>query len=186
MLDAPTPGSAAAEQPPADPVEFARAILLRRLAAAPRSRSELHADLLKRGVPDAIATALLDRFEEVGLVNDATLAHDLVEWRHQGRALSRRAIALELRRRGIDDELSATALATVDDEAERERAAEFVRAKLSSTTGLAADVRLRRLVGALARKGYSPGLAFGVVKSELAAEGVLDSATTFEQSDEFE
>ncbi len=170
MSDGPTPGSAADQVPAADPVEFARAILLRRLAAAPRSRAELHKDLLKRGVPESISNQLLDRFEEVGLVNDQALARDLVTWRHEGRALARRAISVEMRRRGIADDVSAEALSAVDDDAERERAREFVRAKLRITRGLAPEARIRRLVGALARKGYSPGLAYGIVRDELAAE----------------
>lgn len=170
MHEGPTPGSAADESPAADPVEFARAILLRRLNAAPRSRAELEKDLLKRKVDPAIATRLLDRFEEVGLVNDAALARDLVTWRHEGRALSRRAIALELRRRGIDDDLAADALASVDDEDERERAREFVEVKLRTTRGLDPQVRVRRLVGALARKGYSAGVSYAVVKEALADE----------------
>ena len=178
MSDGPTPGSAAASVPPADPVEFARAILLRRLAAAPRSRSELESDLLKRGVPTTIATSLLDRFEEVGLVNDTTLAKDLVTWRHEGRALSRRAISVEMRRRGIADEIASEALSVIDDEAERDRAREFAEIKLRATRGLATEVRIRRLVSALARKGYSPGLAYGVARDALAHEtssDVLDS-----------
>jgi regulatory protein len=170
VIDGPTPGSAADQVPAADPVEFARAILLRRLAAAPRSRAELEKDLIKRGVAAAIAAQLLDRFEEVGLVNDQVLARDLVTWRHEGRALARRAISVEMRRRGIDDETSSQALSVIDDEAERERAREFVRAKLRTTRGLAPEARIRRLVGALARKGYSPGLAYGVVREELATE----------------
>jgi len=178
MLDGPTPGSAADQVPAADPVEFARAILLRRLSAAPRSRSELETDLLKRGVDPAIATRLLDRFEEVGLVDDANLARDLVTWRHEGRALARRAISQEMRRRGIDDDVANDALATIDDEAERDRARAFVESKLRSTRGLEPQARIRRLVGALARKGYSPGLAYGVVRDALAAEvsnDVLDA-----------
>jgi len=170
VIDGPTPGSAADSVPAADPVEFARAILLRRLAAAPRSRSELHKDLIKRGVTESIASQLLDRFEEVGLVNDQALARDLVTWRHEGRALARRAISIEMRRRGIDDDISAEALSAIDDEAERERAREFVQSKLRTTKGLAPEARIRRLVGALARKGYSPGLAYGVVRQELAHE----------------
>ena len=43
--------------------------------------------------------------------------------------------------------------------------------KLPSTRGQAPDARLRRLAGMLARKGYSSGLAFAVVREALAAEG---------------
>ena len=50
-------------------------------------------------------------------------------------------------------------------------ARELVRRKLPSSIGLAADARVRRLVGMLARKGYGAGLAFRIVKEELEREG---------------
>ncbi len=43
---------------------------------------------------------ILDRFEEVGLVDDAQYAEMIVRTRHAERGLSRRAISTELRRRG--------------------------------------------------------------------------------------
>ncbi len=83
-----------------------------------------------------------------------------------------RALAQELRRRGVDDETAASALATLDAEDEADAARALVERKLRSTTGVAADVRVRRLVGMLARKGYGAGLAFRVVREALAQEGV--------------
>ena len=70
---------------------FARAILLRRLEDQPRSRAELAESLAKKNVPAEVATALLDRFEEVGLINDADFARQWVQSRQRTRGLAPRS-----------------------------------------------------------------------------------------------
>jgi regulatory protein len=154
----------------AELAERARETLLRVLTAAPKSRAELAQSLARKGYPERVVTPLLDRFEDVGLVDDTSYAEMLVRTRHGERGLSRRAIAMELRRRGLDEETSAAALDQVDDDSEADAALELARARLRRTAGLDRDVRIRRAVGALARKGYSPSLAFEVVQRELDHE----------------
>src|SRR5262245_29215610 len=100
--------------PDADPESVARKILLDQLTGQARSRSELAGKLAKKGVPEEIAGRLLDRFEEVGLVDDSAFARDWVASRQAGRGLARRALAQELRRKGIDDEVAREALSEVD------------------------------------------------------------------------
>ena len=73
-VNEPTPGSLADLQDDADPEQVARTILLRRLSVAPRTRRELADDLRKRGIPDDVSARVLDRFEEVGLVDDTEFA----------------------------------------------------------------------------------------------------------------
>jgi regulatory protein len=158
--------------PPGDPEQVARLILLRRLEAAPRTRAELAATLAQRGVPDDVAERVLDRFVEVGLIDDQLFADMWVQSRHAGRLLSRRALRQELMRRGIDPEDAASALSGVSDEQERAAAQALAQRKARSTKGLPQPVRLRRLAGALARRGYPPGLAHAVVREVLAAEGM--------------
>src|SRR3954470_543124 len=100
--------------PEADPESVARTILLNQLTGRARTRPELATKLSSRDVPDDIATRLLDRFEEVGLVDDAAFAREWVEQRQSGRGLARRALAMELRRKGIDDETAREALDEID------------------------------------------------------------------------
>lgn len=169
--DGPTPGSLAATGPGPDPESVARAILLRKLAAAPRPRAQLAADLATRDVPDEVADRVLDRFEEVGLVDDAAFAESWVRSRHAGRGLSRRALRHELRTKGVDDATAEEAVAAVDDDAELVAARRLVARRLPATRALPPQVRMRRLVGLLARKGYGGGLALRVVREALAAEG---------------
>jgi regulatory protein len=156
--------------PEADPESVARKILLDQLTGRARSRSDLAAKLAQRQVPDEIATRLLDRFEEVGLVDDAAFAREWVAQRQEGRGLARRALAQELRRKGIDDEVAREALDTVDESDEIEAARMLVQRKLRSVRGLETDKAVRRLVGMLARKGHSSAVAYRVVREELGAD----------------
>lgn len=158
-------------EPEADPESVARQICLHQLEFAPRTRAELAATLAKRGVPDEVAEAVLGRFAEVGLIDDALFAQLWVTSRHTGRGLAGRALSQELRRKGVDDETASAALATLDPEQERVTARALVDRKLRSTRDLSPDARVRRLAGMLARKGYSGGLAFAVVREALAEEG---------------
>lgn len=155
----------------ADPESVARKILLDQLTGRARSRKELSDKLASRNVPRDVATAVLDRFEEVGLVDDDAFARAWVSQRQQGKGLSRRVLAQELRRKGVDDDVAKEALDEIDPADEAAAARDLVRKKMRSMRGLEDQVATRRLVGMLARKGYPPGLAFGVVREELAAAG---------------
>jgi regulatory protein len=169
--DVSLPPDSVADGPEADPESVARKILLDQLTGQARSRSELAGKLAKKGVPTDVATKVLDRFEEVGLVDDAAFASDWVQSRQAGRGLARRALAQELRRKGISDELAREALESVDPDDEVESARDLVRRKLRSVTKLDRTVAIRRLTGMLARKGYSSGVALRVVREELDAMG---------------
>ncbi|MFE1840663.1 recombination regulator RecX [Streptomyces sviceus] len=158
-------------EPPADPVERARAICLRLLTGTPRTRKQLADALRKREIPDDVAEEVLSRFEEVGLINDSAFADAWVESRHHGRGLARRALAQELRTKGVDSTLIDAAVSQLDSEQEEETARELVDRKLRATRGLDRDKRLRRLAGMLARKGYSEGMALRVVRQALEEEG---------------
>jgi len=157
--------------PHADPESVARTILLDRLSAQPRTRAELADTLARKLVPDEVAQRLLDRFEEVGLIDDAAFARAWVETRQSGRGLARRALAQELRRKGVSDDVAQGALDQVDPEDETEAARVLVRRRLRSMGRLDRPTRMRRLSAMLARKGYPPGVALGVVREELAEAG---------------
>ncbi|MGE9807025.1 regulatory protein RecX [Janibacter sp. G1551] len=159
--DGPHPRSAGAEP---DQAAFARQIVLRQLTAAPRSRGQLEETLRQKNCPDDVAAAVLDRMEEVGLVDDEAYAGMLVRSQQQGRGLARRALAQELRKKGVDPETAQRALDEVDPEAERERARELVAKRLRSMSGLDVTVQTRRLAGMLARKGYPSDVAMAVVR----------------------
>lgn len=146
---------------------MARKILLDQLTGRARTRAELAGKLAARNVPDTVATRLLDRFEEVGLVDDAAFSREWVEQRQSGRGLARRALAQELRRKGVEDDVVREAIEELDPEDEVEAARRLVRSKLRTVRSLDRDKAVRRLVGMLARKGHSSSVAFRVVREEL-------------------
>ncbi|WP_055590563.1 recombination regulator RecX [Peterkaempfera griseoplana] len=154
-----------------DPAAQARAICLRLLTGSPRTRRQLADALRKRGIPEETADEVLSRFEDVGLIDDAAFADAWVESRHTGRGLSRRALARELRSRGVSGSVVEDAVGRLDPEQEAETARALVDRKLRSTRGLDRQVRIRRLAGMLARRGYPEGLALRVVRQALAEEG---------------
>ncbi|MFG2226480.1 recombination regulator RecX [Streptomyces sp. NPDC048644] len=157
--------------PPRTPEEQARAICLRLLTGAARTRSQLADALRKRDIPEDVADAVLSRYVEVGLIDDAAFADAWVESRHHGRGLARRALARELRTKGVESEVIDEAVGRLDSEQEEATARELVERKLRTTRGLDRDKRLRRLAGMLARKGYPQGLALRVVRQALEDEG---------------
>ncbi|KUN75501.1 recombination regulator RecX [Streptomyces griseoruber] len=159
------------EESSGDPAERARAICLRLLTGTPRTRKQLADALRKREIPDDVAEEVLSRFEEVGLIDDSAFADAWVESRHHGRGLARRALARELRTKGVAPTLIDEAVAQLDSEREEETARDLVARRLRSTRGLDRDRRIRRLAGMLARKGYSEGMALRVVRQALEEEG---------------
>lgn len=167
----PTPGTPAAQGPPGDPEAVARDVCLRLLTAAPRTRAQLADALRRRGVPDEVADRVLSRFSAVGLIDDAAFSQAWVQSRHLGRGLARRALAAELRQRGVAADTVDEAVETLGSDQEEATARELIARRLPGTRGLDPAKRMRRLVGVLARKGYPPGLAYRVVKEALAAEG---------------
>ncbi|MFE1795286.1 recombination regulator RecX [Streptomyces sp. NPDC059517] len=171
--DGGAPSSSRAEkaEQPKDPAEQARAICLRLLTGTARTRKQLADALRKREIPDDVADEVLSRFEEVGLINDGAFAEAWVESRHHGRGLARRALAQELRTKGVDPTLIDEAVGQLDSDQEETTARALVERKLRSTRGLDRDKRIRRLAGMLARKGYSQGTALRVVRQALEEEG---------------
>ncbi len=167
-MDAGGPGAGEPEDPPGDPESVARLICLRLLDNSPRTRAQLAAALHRKGVPDDAAQTVLNRFSDVGLIDDQAFAEAWVSSRHSGRGLASRALRQELSRRGVDQQTAANAVAGLDADTERQTARTLVRRRKQRLTGLAPDVAVRRLVGMLARKGYPPGLAYAVVQEELS------------------
>jgi regulatory protein len=148
----------------------ARSVALDLLAAAPKTRAQLAEAMRKRGVPDEAAEAVLDRFDEVGLIDDAAFATAWVRSRHSVRGLAPRVLAGELRQRGVAEPLIADAVSELDQGDVESAARALVARRAHVGRGLPTAVRVRRLVGMLQRKGYPGDVAFRVVREVLADE----------------
>ncbi|HTR69126.1 MAG TPA: regulatory protein RecX [Mycobacteriales bacterium] len=123
--------------------------------------------MARRGVPDETATAVLDRFAEVGLIDDAAFAAAWVGSRHHGKGLARRALADELRRRGVEEDVAREALGAVTTDDEVAAAQRLVRRRLPALGGVSRPVATRRLLALLGRKGFGESLAYAVVRQAL-------------------
>lgn len=152
--------------------EQAHTLCLRLLTARARTRAELVGQLAKRGFPEDVSQSVLSRLETVGLVNDQEFADQWVRSRQANAGKGKRALAVELRTKGVGDEVIDTALRGMDAGTERVRAEELVERRLRrEVLGDGDDLKVtRRLVGMLARRGYSQSMAVAVVTDALAAE----------------
>jgi len=163
------PSKPAADPGSDDPETKARGLVLRKLTGQARTRHELDRALKAKEIPETVASQVLDRMEEVGLVDDAAFARDWVGSRQQRRQLSRRALRHELEHKGVDRDDIEEALASVDGQDEYEAARALAERKARGMTGLSREVRTRRIAGALARRGFASGLT-----SRVLAEVVTD------------
>ena len=140
------------------------------LTGRARTRAELADALKAREVPDDAAVRVLDRLSRVRLIDDQAFATSFVQSRHHDRGLSARELSRQLRAKGIEESLVDEALAELDPDRERDTARQLVERKLRSMSRLEPQVQTRRLVGMLARKGYSPGMAFQLVREVIGAQ----------------
>ncbi len=146
---------------------MARAICLRLLTGAAHPRAGLAAALRLRGIPDDVADRVLDRFTEVGLIDDKAYAQAFVAAKHRERALGATALRSELRRKGVDEETLLQAVQVIDQDAERERARALISKRVEAALANGEQAARRRLVALLARRGYAPDVAFAVVTEVL-------------------
>ena len=127
---------------------------------APRSRLQLSRKLAERNVPEDVAEAVLDRFEEVQLIDDAEFARMWVRSRSQSKKLAKGAIRRELADKGIELDAAEEALSQLSDQDEELAARELVQRKLRPSMDLSdraeRDKYTRRLASMLARKGLRP------------------------------
>ncbi|MDN5770510.1 MAG: recombination regulator RecX, partial [Microlunatus sp.] len=158
--------NAGSDDPEADPENVARTIALRKLTASARTRHELDQAMQRKNVPDEVASAVLDRLEAVGLVDDGAFAQGWVESRQQRRHLSRSALRRELLAKGVDRDHVDAALDPIDTDDELAAARALAAKKAAAGHRLDPAVRYRRVAGALARRGFGAGVITTVL-SEL-------------------
>lgn len=165
-------------------IESAREVALRQLDTRSRSRAELCTAILNRGFSAQTAEEVLDRLENVGLINDEAYAAMVVRDRFALRGAVGRAVVEELKRKGISSQSIALAMEQISSEDEYDKAKELARRKVRSCAGLPRQKAWNRLSGMLARKGYSPSICARVA-SETLAEWNSDGSEWEEGSNEW-
>lgn len=161
-----------------DPYTRAKTIVYNQLAYSAKTRGQLRKKLQAEGFEAELIEPLLDKFEAAKLIDDAEYAQTFVAQKSRTKKLSRAALRRELAERGVRGEEAENALAQRTDEQERGDAAELVRKKLRPGMDLSdraeKDKVTRRLLGMLARRGYSSSVSMSVIREELAAYGAED------------
>jgi regulatory protein len=147
-----------------DQNQIAKQVLLRRLSNAPRTRKELAQDLKKKKIEEDIAKQALDRFEELGLINDQTYSENFVANTHERRKLGKKALKQQLRSKGVSEETANQAVLQISDEDEFKSALALALKKIRSIQNDDPQTQIRKIVSLLARKGYSSSLSFQVAK----------------------
>ena len=160
------------------PYTRAKTIVYNQLAYSAKTRGQLRKKLQAEGFDAELIEPLLDKFEAAKLIDDAEYAQSFVAQKSRTKKLSRAALRRELAERGVRGEEAENALAQRTDEQEREDAADLVRKKLRPGMDLSdraeKDRVTRRLLGMLARRGYSSSVSMSVIREELAAYGAED------------
>jgi regulatory protein len=171
VAPAPAPAAVPAPAPATEgPTARARGICLDLLANRARTRSQLAAALARRGVEPEIAAEVLDGLGAAGLVDDAAFSTAWVQERQARRGLSRTALAVELRHRGVAEEDLQTAVSAVTDDAELAAARRLLSSRVAGLARLPRETALRRLRGLLERRGFGPATATRLALEALGAD----------------
>lgn len=133
---------------------------LRLLSAGPRSELELQQRLRRRGLTKPAVEAAVTRMRELGYLDDAAYARMYVESRQASTPRSRRYLAFELGRKGVDRALTAGAIEGVSDEV---AAYEAAQRRLRSLRGQDFATFQRRLGAFLTTRGFGYGVARATV-----------------------
>ncbi len=160
--------------PTTAPAERARELALSILTRAPRSAADLRARLISKEIEPEVADEVIERYLEVGLLDDETLAATIARTRHAERGLAPRAIAQELRRKGFGDDHIRAALEPLTSDIQEDTARELAAKRWIRDASATPEARVRRTVSHLARKGYPASLAFALVRDLQRADSEAD------------
>ena len=145
-----------------------------------RSEAEIRQNLRKHDLPEEVIEQTLGRLREAHLVDDGRFARSWVENRNTFRPRSRRALAVELRQKGLSDEVAQSALAAVDDEV---LAYEAGLKKIRRLEALEWNEFRRKLSEFLARRGF-PYYVITPVVSRLRNEGHTEQHISEDEENE--
>jgi regulatory protein len=125
---------------------------LRFLRYRPRSQAEVERYLRRKRFAEEIVTHVMARLQEAGYLDDEAFARFWVENRQRFRPRSRRALGIELRQKGVEQDIIQEVVGEQDDE---EAAWQAVEARLSRWRGLNEEQLQRKLNDFLGRRGFA-------------------------------
>lgn len=158
--------------------ERARRSVLNSLNAAPRTRQQLTELLLRKNISEAVITEVLDRFEEVGLINDTQYAEIYLHSRIRNRHSSARTVAMELSRKGIARETIDDAIEQLPEGTDEETAFAYATSQVHRHRNEEPRVAARKIAAKLARRGFPPSICFRVAAQVVADVGEVPEEST--------
>jgi regulatory protein len=144
--------------------ERARNIILRLLEKGPKTSSQLLEVLTANEIPIEISKPLIVRFTEVELINDELYAKDLADASRRTKGLARSMVKRKLESKGLDRDLINRVASGITDEDELAVATELAIKRYGQLSHLDSDVRNRRLVGFLQRRGFGSSVVFAAIR----------------------
>ncbi len=117
-----------------------------------RSEKEIRQNLLKHEISEEAIEETLQKLRDAGLANDNEFAQAWVENRNTFRPRSKRALTVELRQKGLDDEAIQASLSAVDEDALAYAAAQKRAARFKDLEWVEFRKKLSEF---LARRGFS-------------------------------
>lgn len=163
-----------------DAREWAYQQALLYLSYRARSEKEIRQNLRKHEMPEEVIEETIERLRKAGLANDNEFAQAWVENRSTFRPRSRRALAMELRQKGLDDETVHSAVSGVDEEA---LAYEAAQKRLGRLKSLEWNEFRKKLSEFLARRGFSYSVIAPIVTRLWSEAHMDDQAKNFEDED---
>lgn len=125
---------------------------LRTLNVRARSQAEIRQNLEEHGFLEADISYTLEKLSDSGLIDDARFAADWIENRNTFRPRSRRALVMELKQRGVEEEVIEESLQDLD---ETEMAFQAALKAGKKYTGMEWQDFRRKLSGHLGRRGFN-------------------------------
>jgi regulatory protein len=144
--------------------EDVRQALLKLIQRSGKSSGQLRASLLEKEFPVQLVDQMIDRFIEVGLIDDFALAKDFTELAVSRKSKAKSVIARELRAKNFPQEAIDSALADIDSDSELEAAKALAESRYRQLLKLEPEVRTRRLSSFLMRKGYPSSVVWAAVR----------------------
>lgn len=145
---------------------------VRYLEHRPHSVAEIRLKLQARSVPDHVIDAVIEIFLRNGLLDDKRFAQAWVENRNEFRPRGKRALAFELRQRGLDSETIENTLNDLDEEELAYQAGNKLARRLE---GLEWAEFRQKLSGFLARRGFDYQTTSTVTRRIWSERKILDT-----------
>lgn len=140
-------------------------MLLHQLSRSIKSTKQLRDYLVKKEIPEPVIDSALERFTEAGLIDDFKFAETFAASKRSSRGLSTSSLRRELAGKGISNAIIDQVLAEYTQEDDLNTAARLAEKRIRSMQHLERDVRQRRLLGFLGRKGFSSSICFAAIRS---------------------